>query len=200
MGRLTVAAALAALGVTWNVAADEYEAFTDDALGVTFEVPPGYEVERPVPAEDGSALTLSLNWPEGPYAGLDAVVVRRDAAYANVVFWAGFYQRRLGVSRSFEAEAERLTKAELKRAGAADGLRTSYLIGEGDGRRRVRAAFLASGNTVYRLEVSYPDVGEGRPEAAARKIVDTFGLLPAAQSRTGESSGIGEKGEPVPAE
>jgi len=183
-----------------NVASGQYELFTDEALGVALEVPAGYEAEKPAPVEGGNASTLHLSWPEGPYAGLDVVLVRRGAAYLNVVIWAGLYQRRLGASSSFEAQAEPLSQAELEAAGAEEGLRVSYEIGEGKERRRLKAAFLPSGKTYYRLEVSYPDVGEGAVEAAAAKMIDTLRLVPAGEGLTGETNAVPDNGEPVLAE
>ena len=200
MGRTTATAAWAALCLLANVASGQYELFTDEALGVALEVPAGYEAEKPAPVEGGNASTLHLSWPEGPYAGLDVVLVRRGAAYLNVVIWAGLYQRRLGASSSFEAQAEPLSQAELEAAGAEEGLRVSYEIGEGKERRRLKAAFLPSGKTYYRLEVSYPDVGEGAVEAAAAKMIDTLRLVPAGEGLTGETNAVPDNGEPVLAE
>jgi hypothetical protein len=191
---------LAVLCLLPNVAAGEYELFTDEALGVALEAPPGYEVEKPARAEGVNALTLRLSWREGPYAGLDVVVVRRDAGYANVVIWAGLYQRRLGASSSFEAEAEPLSKAELEMVGAEDGVRVSYEIGEGNERRRLKAAFLALGKTFYRLEISYPASAVARLAGAAQKMMDTFEIFPAVEGHTRDTNGIRENGEPVPAE
>ncbi len=195
MGRIIAAAVLGTFCLAAG-AAGEYELFTYDALGVALTVPPGYEVDAAPPAESATAATVHLSWPEGPYAGLDALIIRRKAAYANVVIWAGLYQRRLGAAYSFEAEADPLSGAELAAAGADDGLRGSYVVGEEERRRRLDVLFLASAKTFYLVEVSYPDVVESRLAAATQKMLNTFKILPPVEDTPSEARGDDPGWEP----
>ncbi len=199
MGRIIAAAALWTFCLAAG-AAGEYELFTYDALGVAFTVPPGYEVDAAPPAESATAAAVRLSWPEGPYADLDALIIRRKAAYANVVIWAGLYQRRLGASDSFEVDGEALKEAELAAAGADDGLRGSYVVGEEEGRRRLEVLFLASAKTFYVVEVSYPDVVESRLAAATQKMLNTFKILPPVEDVLSEGSGSTDAGREPPSE
>jgi len=181
--------------------AGEYELFTDDALGVTLNVPPGYEAEEAAPDDEGVPVSaVRLSWPEGPYAGLEVLMTRREAAYANVVIWAGFYQRRRGASSSFEVEGEVLEEAELAAAGADDGLRSSYVIGEEEGTRRLEVLFLTSGNNLYVAEVSHPEVVENSLAAAAQEMLSTIKILPPVEVEKAEASGGRDVGIEPPSE
>jgi hypothetical protein len=199
VGRIIAAAALGTFCLAAG-AAGEYELFAYDAFGVAVDVPPGYEVDVAPPAESATAATVRLSWPEGPYAGLDALIIRRKAAYANVVIWAGLYQRRLGASDSFEVDGEALKEAELAAAGADDGLRGSYVVGEEERRRRLDVLFLASAKTFYVVEVSYPDVVESRLADAAQKTLDTFKILPPVEDVPSEGRGSTDAGREPPSE
>jgi len=199
VGRIIAAAAFGMFCLAPG-AAGEYELFTYDALGVALTVPPEYEVDAAPPAESATAATVRLSWREGPYAGLDALIIRRKAAYANVVIWAGLYQRRLGASDSFEVDGEALKEAELAAAGADDGLRGSYVVGEEEGRRRLEVLFLASAKTFYVVEVSYPDVVESRLAAATQKMLNTFKILPPVEDVPSEGRGSTGAGREPPSE
>ncbi len=188
MGRIIAAAALTAC-LTAGANAGEYELFTDGALGVALNVPPGYKAEATAPGEEFAVNAIRLSWPEGSYADLEVLVTRREAAYANVVTWAGFYQRRRGASGSFEAEGDISGEEELAAAGADEGLRSSYAAGGEERNRRLEVLFLASGNNIYVVEVSYPDVVESTLAAAAREILNTVKLLPPAEEEEAGVSG-----------
>ena len=199
MGRIIAAAVLGTFCLAAG-AAGEYELFTYDALGVALTVPPGYEVDAAPPAESATAATVRLSWPEGQYAGLGALIIRRKAAYANVVIWAGLYQRRLGASDSFEVDGEALKEAELGAAGADDGLRGSYVVGEEERRRRLEVLFLASAKTFYVVEVSYPDVVESRLAAATQNMLNTFKILPPVEDTPPEARDGDDAGREPPSE
>lgn len=177
-----------------------YELFTDDALGAALNVPPGFEAEAAAPDERAAATAVRLSWPEGPYAGLEILITRREAAYANVVIWAGFYQRRRGASSSFEVDGEVLEEAELAAAGADDGLRSSYVVGEQGRRRRLEVLFLASAKSLYVVEVSHPEVVENRLAAAAREMLSTIKILPPVEEEKAEASGGRDVGIEPPSE
>ncbi|HUV87155.1 MAG TPA: hypothetical protein VMX79_08585 [bacterium] len=199
MGRIIAAAVLGASCLAASAVAGEYEPFTHDALGVTLNVPPGYEAEEAAPAEGTTVTAVRLSWPEGPHAGLEALITRREAAYANVVIWAGFYQRRLGASSSFEVDGEILGEAELAAAGADDGLRNSYVVGEQEGRRRLEVLFLTSGNNLYVVELSHPEVVENRLAAAAREMLSSIEILPPVEDEPPEVRDSRDAGmEPPP--
>ena len=199
VGRI-ITAALWAFCLTAGAVAGEYGLFTDDALGVTLNVPPGYEAEAAAPDEGVAATAVRLSWPEGPYAGLEVLITRRGAVYANVVIWAGFYQRRRGASSSFEVDGKSLEEAELAAAGADDGLRSSYVVGEQEGRRRLEVLFLASGNDLYVAEVSHPEVVENRLAAAAQEMLSTIKILPPVEEEKAEASGGRDVGIEPPSE
>lgn len=200
MGRIIAAAALWAACLPAGANAGEYELFTHDALGVTLNAPPGYEAEAAPPAEGAGATAVRLSWPEGPYAGLEALITRREAAYANVVIWAGFYQRRLGASASFEADGVVLGEAELAAAGADDGLRSSYVAGEPGGRRCLDLLFLASANNFYAVEVSHPEIVENRLAAAAQEMLSSIKILPPVEEEEAGVSGGRAAGTESPSE
>lgn len=159
-------------------------------------VPPGYKEEESPPLEGGTATAVFITWLDGAYADLEILLVRREASYENVAIWAGFYQRRLGASGAFEAEGEPLGAAGLEAAGAEDGLRGSYVVGEGEGKRRVEAEFLASGELFYLVQVSYPETGASLLAATAQKILDSAEISPRSEEKLPEASngsGIGRE-------
>jgi hypothetical protein len=200
VGRIIAAAALCASCWAATAAAGEYEPFTDDALGVTLNVPPGYEAEEAAPAEGVTATAVRLSWPEGPYAGLEVLITRREAAYANVVIWAGFYQRRRGASSSFEVDGEVLEEAELGAAGADEGLASSYVVGEQEGERRLEVLFLTSGDNLYVAELSHPEAVENRLAAAGQEMLSSIKILPPAEEENAEASGGPDVGMEPPSE
>ncbi|HUU56775.1 MAG TPA: hypothetical protein VMW93_05485 [bacterium] len=181
MGRITLAAALWATCITPGVAAAEYESWENVAVGVSCEVPPGFDVREPGPGEKAPARAVRLEWENGPYGGLRVLAVRREARYDSVAVSAGLFQRRLGASAAFEAEAEVLSPAELAAAGADDGIRAAYALTEGGEGSRLEVMFLSAGDRRYRVEVSYPSVLELQLGAAVERILVTFKILPAAE-------------------
>jgi hypothetical protein len=178
VGRITAAAAASALCLTAAFAASEFESFTVEAVGVRLSIPTGCEAEAGLPAEGGTATAVLLTWAEGPYADVGVLLARREASYTSVAIWAGLYQRRLGASSSFEAEGEPLGAAELAAAAADDGLRSSFVVGEGEGKRRIEALFLASGEVFYLVQVSYPETEAGFLGAAAEEMLSSAEVLP----------------------
>ncbi len=158
----------------------ESELYENDALGVALHVPPGFKANVPAPAEGGGTRALELSWREGPYAGLNALIVAREAEYADVVVLAGLFQRRLGVSPGFDVEGEPLSKVELASAGAEDGLRASYEVGDENGRRRLDVLFLSRDKRRYRLEISFAVVDDARLGAIAEQMINSFKIVPAA--------------------
>lgn len=180
MGWLVVATALGAVCAVPYAVGAGYELYENDALGVALHVPPGFKADVPTPAEGGKTRALELTWRDGPYAGLNALIVAREAEYADVVVLAGLFQRRLGVSAGFEVEAEPLSKVELTSAGAEDGLRASYDVGDENGRRRLEVLFLSRDIRRYRLEISFAVVDDARLGAIAEQMINSFEILPAA--------------------
>jgi hypothetical protein len=188
VGRIILAAAASALCLTVAWGASEYEPFSAKAVGVGISVPPGYEAEAVSPTEGAKATAAFITWPDGAYADLEILLVRREASYENVAIWAGFYQRRLGASGAFEAEGEPFGTAELAAAGADDGLRGSYVVGEGEEKRRIEAEFLASGELFYLVQVSYPETEAGPLAGAAQKILDSAKISPRSEEKSPEAS------------
>jgi hypothetical protein len=188
VGRIIASAAASALCFTSAFAASEHESFTAEAVGVRLSVPTGYEVAASLPAEGTTATAVLITWPQGPYADLEVLLTRREASYTNVAIWAGFYQRRLRASSSFEADGEPLGGAELAAAGADDGLRSSFVAGEGEEKRRLEALFLKRDGVFYLVRVSYPEAAAGVLDAAAQKILSSAQISPRGEERSPEAS------------
>jgi hypothetical protein len=180
VGRLVVTTILGVVCVVPYAVGAEYELYENGALGVALRVPPGFKADVREPAEGGKTRALELRWRGGLYAGLSALIVAREAEYADVVVLAGMFQRRLGVPAGFDVEAESLSKVELTNAGAEDGLRASYEVGEENGRRRLEVLFLSRGRRRYRLEISFAVVDDARLGAVAEQMINSFKILAAA--------------------
>ncbi len=195
VGRIIAAAAASALCMTAAWGASEYEHFSAEAVGIRISVPPRCEEKGSPPPEGGTATAAFLTWHDGPYADLEVLLARREASYTSIAIWAGFYQRRLGASGSFEAEGEPLGAAELEAAGAEDGLRGSYVVGEGEGKRRLDVLFLASGEAFYLAQVSYPETEAGLLAATAQKILSSAEISPRTDERSPEASGGSDGGQ-----
>jgi len=181
----------------------EYELYENDALGVAFHVPPAFKADLPEPAEGGKTRALELTWRDGPYAGLNALIVASEAEYADVVVLASMFKRRLGVSAGFDVEAEPLSKVELASAGAEDGLRASYEVGDEDGRRRLDVLFLSRDKRRYRLEISFAVAHSARLGAIAEQMINSFKILPATEELPREAPdarGAAEAGQPAASE
>lgn len=170
--------------MTPGVAAAEYELWENVAVGVSCEVPPGFDVWESGPGEKAPARAVRLEWGDGPYEGLRLLAVRREATYDDAAVTAGLFQRRIGAA-AFEAEGEVLSPAELAAAGADDGVRAAYALTESGEGSRLEVMFLSAGDRRYRVEVSYPSVFELQLGAAVERILGTFKILPAAEV-TGE--------------
>jgi len=198
VGRIAVAAALWATCLAPGVAAAEYESWENGAVGVSCEVPPGFDVRESVPGEKAPAETVRLEWGDGPYEGLRLLVVRREARYENAAVAAGLFQRRVGASAAFEAEGEALSPAELAAAGADDGLRAAYVLTEKEGGSRLEVLFLSAGDWRYRVEITYPAASELQLGAVAAKILGTFKIMPAAGTAGKEPAEAGGAKEKAP--
>jgi hypothetical protein len=171
----------------------EYELYENDALGVAFHVPPAFKADLPE----------ELTWRDGPYAGLNALIVASEAEYADVVVLASMFKRRLGVSAGFDVEAEPLSEVELASAGAEDGLRASYEVGDEDGRRRLDVLFLSRDKRRYRLEISFAVAHSARLGAIAEQMINSFKILPATEELPREAPdarGAAEAGQPAASE
>lgn len=200
MGRIAIAAALCATLVNAGAAAAEFEFWESAAVGVSCEVPAGFDVRESVPAENVPADAVRLEWGDGPYEGLRLLVVRRDARYEDAAVTAGLFQRRIGASGSFEAEGEPLSPAEHAAASADDGLRGTYVLTENEGGRRLEVLFLAAGDARYRVEISYPVASAPQIGAAAERILETFKIMPAEEEAAEEAAGAGGAPEEAPSE
>ena len=190
MGRLVVRTILGVVCAVPYAFGVGYELYENDALGVALHVPPGFKADVPAPAEGGKTRALELAWRDGPYAGLNALIVAREAEYADVVVLAGMFQRRLGVSVGFEVEAEPLSKVELASAGAEDGLRASYEVGDENGRRRLEVLFLSCDKRRCRLEISFAVADDARLGAVAEQMINSFKILAAAEELPREAQDI----------
>jgi hypothetical protein len=203
VGRLVVTTILGVICVVPCAVGAEYELYEDDALGVALHVPPGFEADVREPAEGGKTRALELKWRDGPYAGLNALMVAREAEYADAVVLAGMFQRRLGVPAGFDVEAQPLSKVELASAGAEDGLRASYEVSNGNGRRRLEVLFLSRDRRRYRLEISFAVVDDARLEAVAEQMINSFEILAASEELPREARdarGAAEAGQPAASE
>jgi hypothetical protein len=181
-----------------GVAAAEYESWENGAVGVSCELPPGFDVRESVPGEKAPAETVGLEWGDGPYEGLRLLAVRREARYENVAVTAGLFQRRVGASAAFEAEGEALKPAELAAAGADDGLRAAYVLTEREGANRLEVLFLSAGAWRYRVEISYPAASEPQLGAVAARILGTFKIMPAAETAGEEPAEAGGATDKAP--
>lgn len=199
MGRQALAAALGAALAAGALAAAEFETWTDEALGVACEVPPGYELWEPGPEEAAPARVAKLEWAGGAYDRLRVLVVRREARYESAAVAAGLFQRRLGAA-ACEAEGEALSPAELAAAAAAEGIRAAYAPSDGGEERRLEVLFLAGGEWRYRVEVSYPAASEPQLGAVATRILTTFRILPAGEAAGEGPAGTGGADEKAPSE
>ncbi len=203
MGRLIVTTILGVVCVVPYAVGAEYELYENGALGVALQVPPGFEADVREPAEGGKTRALELGWRDGPYTGLSALIVASEAEYADAVVLAGMFQRRLGVPAGFDVEAEPLSKVELASAGAEDGLRASYEVGEENGRRRLEVLFLSRGRRRYRLEISFAVVEGARLGAVAEQMINSFTILAATEELPREAQdarGAAEAGQPAASE
>jgi hypothetical protein len=200
VGRIAVAAALSATLATSAAAAAEFELWENGTVGVSCEVPAGFDVWEPVNGESAPAKTVRLEWGDGPYEGLRLLVVRREARYDDVAVTAGLFQRRVGVSAEFEAEGEPLNHEELVAAGADDGLRALYVLSENEGESRLDVLFLAAGDRGYRVEISYPVASALELGAAAERMLETFKIMPAEEAAAEEAAGVGGAPEEAPSE
>jgi hypothetical protein len=200
VGRIAVGAALCATLLTSGVEAAEYESWESDAVGVSCEVPAGYEVWIAEPDETAPTQTVRLEWGDGPYEGLRLLVVRREARYDDAAVTAGLFQRRVGASAEFEAEGAPLSPEELAAAGADDGLRAAYVLTENEGESRLDVLFLAAGDRRYRVEIFYPAVSAPQLGAAAERILETLKIMPAEEAAAEEAAGAGGAGEKAPSE
>jgi len=200
VGRIAVAAALWATCWASGVAGAEYELWENGAVGVSCEVPPGFDVRESVPGGQAPAKTVRLEWGDGSYEGLQLLVVRREARYDDAAVAAGLFQRRVGASASFEAEGEVLSPPELAAAGADDGFRAAYALTENEGGSRLDVLFLSAGDRRYRVEISYPAASALQLGAVAAKILGTFKIVPAAETAGEEPVEAGGAREEAPSE
>jgi hypothetical protein len=198
VGRMAAMAALCATLFTSGAEAAEYELWESDAVGVSCEVPPGFDVYESVPGGKVPAGTVRLEWGDGPYEGLRLLVVRREARYEDAAVTAGLFQRRIGATAAFEAEGEPLSPEELAAAGAEDGLRTAYVLAENEGESRLDVLFLAAGDRRYRVEISYPAASELERGDAAARMLETFKIMPAGEEAAEEAAGAGGAPEEAP--
>ncbi len=176
-------------------AASDYESFSAEAVAVRLSIPSGYEAAASSAAEGVRTAGVFLTWPEGPYAGLEILLTSREASCANVAIWAGFYQRWLGASSSFETDGEPLGGGELAAAGVDDGLRSSFAAGEGEGKRRVEALFLKRDGVFYLVRVSYPEAAAAVLGAAAQKILSSVQISSRTEERSPEASDGSDVGQ-----
>lgn len=191
-------AALCATLLTSGVEAGEYGLWESDAVGVSCEVPAGFDLWEPVTDESAPAKTVRLEWGDGPCEGLRMLVVRREACYEDAAVTAGLFQRRIGAAATFEAEGELLSPEELAAAGAEDGLRTAHVLTENEGESRLDVLFLAAGDRRYRVEISYPAASELGLGDAAERIFETFKIVPAEEEAAEEAAGAGGAPEEAP--
>jgi hypothetical protein len=154
-------------------------------LGVSFDVPAGYEEETPVPAPGSTTRVLRLFWAEGPYAGLEFLITARSVTYETPVIAAGLYQRRRGIDKAFEARAGLLTEEDLARIGAQDGVRIDYIT-KGEGPRRVTTFFLTVNGTLYRVEVFRPIAPEGDTSEPISLFERSLRIYPGQDNNTPE--------------
>jgi hypothetical protein len=203
VGRLVITTILGVVCAVPYALGVGYEFYENDALGVALQVPPDFKADVRERAEGGKTRALELSWRGGPYAGLKALIVAGEAEYADVVVLAGLFQRRLGVSAGFDVEAEPLSKVEFAGAGAEDGLRASYEVGDENGRRRLDVLFLSRDKRRYRLEISFAVVDGARLGAVAEQMINSFKILPAAEELprgARDARGAAEAGQPAASE
>ncbi len=169
----------ATLGIATFAAADEATTFADEAAGFRFEVAPGYVVSYPNGGAPGAAV-VRLDWPAGPWQGIEAAVAHRDGPCESPSFLLDVWERRAAGAAPV-SERRPLGDAELLAAGADDGVSAAYILTAGGVSRRLELVVYAAGPRRYSLEVSYPS-SDATVEAGV--LISTFRILSADAKET----------------
>lgn len=136
--------------------------------GISVSVPPGYEATNLNSA-------VSARWPAGPWATLEVAVVYREGPVADVWLQARLWAAAAGAAA---AEVTPLAEADLKRAGADEGVRVKTNAEERGGLRVKESIILARGAGRYRVTVSYA-AADAAVAAVADDVLRSVLITPA---------------------